>query len=58
MGCWEVVVNQSACIKLLLPSAYFRRTFDTVGTLFTEVHVANCKTVYSDTNKTQDVLFG
>jgi len=35
MGYWEVVVNWLACIKLLLLSGYFRRTFDSVGALFT-----------------------
>ena len=51
-GCWEVVVNWLACIKLLLLSRYIRRTFDTVGPLFTEVQVAYCKAMYSDTNET------
>jgi len=52
MGCWEVVINQLACIKLLLLGGYFGRTFDSVGPLFTEVWIENCKAMHLDTNET------
>jgi len=52
MGCWEVVVNWPACIKLLLPSGYFRRIFDSVGALLTEVQVASCKAMDLEANET------
>jgi len=52
MGCWEVVENWLVCIKLLLPSRYFRRTIDSMGALFTEVRIASCKTVHLDAIET------
>jgi len=58
VDCWEVVVNQPACIKLLLLSRYVGRTFDSMRAFLTEVWIASCKTMYSDANKTQDVQFG
>ena len=51
-------VNWPTGILLLLPSRSVGRTFDTMRALFTEVRVANYKTVYSDANKTPEVWFG